>query len=249
MRADPPPPGEGEELRHEPSLHRAPSPASSSLDQHLHSRTANAPPPGFCVGAGPPALGSSGPVRRREGEGARDARSMTDPRALKPCGSKAARPRAGRVGLSARCCRLFGLQRRKTAVFPASRARCLRLAPWDPRWTDFSGAVSFSHWLGVQRLSTAVGLGRCERGRTLRTHLPSYPVARSRRAGTPRLGPPPSPCVGLPAATAPTRPDVSGAGPEGRGAHLRHRTSSRPRVSSALERALGGTGRTINIFL
>ncbi|MGE0036732.1 MAG: hypothetical protein AB7S93_13925 [Xanthobacteraceae bacterium] len=38
--------------------------------QHLHLlisilifQKANAPPPGFCVGAGPPALRSSGPVR------------------------------------------------------------------------------------------------------------------------------------------------------------------------------------------
>jgi hypothetical protein len=94
---------------------------------------------------------------------------MTDPRALKPCGFRAARPRAGRLGLSARCCRLFGLQRRKTAAFPASRARCLRLAPWDPRWTDFSGTVPFSHFSGSRTypplwdLTDANAVGRSER--------------------------------------------------------------------------------------
>jgi hypothetical protein len=176
------------------------------------------------VGAGPPALGRSSPVRLREGEGARDAGSMTDPRALKPCGSRAARPRAGRSGLSARCCRLFGLQRRKTAAFPASRARCLRLAPWDPRWSDFSGTVPFSHFSGSRTypplwdLADANAVGRCER------------ICRPipwRAAGAPGphgLGRRDGWCVPPAAATAPTGPDVSGTGPEGRGAHLRGRS-------------------------
>jgi hypothetical protein len=167
---------------------------------------------------------------------------MTDPRASKPCGSKAARPRAGRLGLSARCCRLFGLQRRKTAAFPASRARCLRLAPWDPRWSDFSGTVPFSQFSGSRTypplwdLAGANAVGRCER------------ICRPipwRAAGAPGphgLGRRDGWCVPPAAATAPTGPDVSGAGPEGRGAHLRLRTFSRPRVSSALERALVGRG-------
>jgi hypothetical protein len=213
------------------------------------SRIANAPPPGFCVGAGPPALGSSSPVRRREGEGARDAGSMTAPRALKPCGSRAARPRAGRLGLSARCCRLFGLQRRKTAAFPASRARCLRLAPWDPRWSDFSGTVPFSHFSGSRTypplwdLAGANAVGRCERiDRPIPWHTAGAPGPHGlgRRDGW---------CVPPAAATAPTGPDVSGAGPEGpRGASPPPHLQPSPRFERPRARPRG-TGRIVNIFL
>jgi len=48
-----------------------------------------------------------------------------------------------------------GFDNRWSAAFPASRARCLRLAPCDPRWTDFSEPLAPT---GVRRgLSTAVG--------------------------------------------------------------------------------------------
>jgi hypothetical protein len=71
----------------------------------------------------------------------------------------------------------------------ALRGVC-RLAPHDPRWADFSGAVPFSHLLGVQRLPTAVGVGQGVRVMTQQTPRPPYPVTRSRRARTTRLGPP-----------------------------------------------------------
>ena len=34
-----------------------------------------------------------------------------------------------------------GIQNRKSAISPASRARCLKPAPHDPRWTDLSGGL------------------------------------------------------------------------------------------------------------
>src|SRR5207247_5560615 len=90
----------------------------------------------FCEkGAGSALLPTSfplPPLPQKESEGARDAGVAKDPRTLAPRGTKATRPRTGPTrmtpGLTApKSCR------RKSAVSPASRARCLigllRMAP------------------------------------------------------------------------------------------------------------------------
>ena len=212
-------------------------------------RLANAPPPGFLAGAGSPVVCCS-ILALEEKEGARNAGVTLDPRASMPRGTKAARSRAGRLGLSARCCRLVGRQRRKSAVTSGVPRAVFEACSVGPPVDRLFRRRPLFPLLGVQRLSTAVGIGRCERGRTPRTHPPSYPVARSRRAGTPRLGPPRRM---VRATRHGHRTNLTGLprlGPADRdGASPPPPLRLSPR-SSALERApLVGTGRLFLIFL
>jgi hypothetical protein len=70
-------------------------------------------------------------------------------------GTPGSRKTHGPPRLAAR--RQSGCEIRKSAVSPASRARCLRLAPHDPRWAQFS-----THRFGLgQRLAVGTELRRC----------------------------------------------------------------------------------------
>ena len=77
-----------------------------------------------------------------------------------------------------------GCRNRKSAISPASRARCLKPAPHDPRWTDLSGDLACAS----PPLHRCGGLGCVRRvgSRAGRSH-PEPPVARGWRAGTVRL--------------------------------------------------------------
>ena len=140
-------------------------------------------------------------------------------------------------------------QRRKSAVtFGVPRAVFEACSVWPPVDRLFRRRPLFP-FLGVQRLSTAVGIGRCERSRTPRTHPPSYPVARSRRAGTARLGPPRRM---VRATRHGHRTNLTGlprSGPADRGGASPPPPLRPSPRSSALERALVGTGRSFLIFL
>lgn len=119
---------------------------------------------------------------------------------------------------------------RKSAGRPASRARCLRLAPGSPRWTDFSGTVSFSHFSKSSAypplwdLAGANAVGRRERTRRpipWRAAGAPGPYGLGRRDGW---------YVPPVMATAPTWPDVSGPAPQTVPAHLRRHLCGCPRV-------------------
>ena len=62
----------------------------------------------------------------------------------------------------------LGCRSRKSAISPASRARCLKPAPHDPRWTDLSGFRP--HRRGS--LSTASGASACLGGWHRRYDMP-----------------------------------------------------------------------------
>jgi hypothetical protein len=153
-------------------------------------------------------------------EGARDAGVATDPRTSAPHGAEATRWRTGPGSVNCR----------KSAGSPASRARCLRLAPRDPRWADLSGAAPFSGFRGSapthrSRDQTAPG------GRYRGTVLRRRPlVTRGWRAGTTRLGPPARAQRSAPTGHRPNRPDVSGPVPKPAPAHLRRHRPGRPRT-------------------
>jgi hypothetical protein len=99
-------------------------------------------------------------VRRRKVRAARDAGVLADPRAS-----------ASREAEAERC---FSIKRRsdcrnrKSAISPASRARCLKPAPHDPRWTYLSGFRP--HRRGS--LSTASGASTCLDGWHRRYDMP-----------------------------------------------------------------------------
>jgi hypothetical protein len=59
---------------------------------------------------------------------------------------------------------------RKSAISPASRARCLKPAPHDPRWTDLSGSAPLAD--RDQCLSTAAGASTCLGGWHRRYDMP-----------------------------------------------------------------------------
>jgi hypothetical protein len=92
---------------------------------------------------------------RKKSEGARDAGIPQDPRTSLPRGIEGARWRTGPL-----------VSNRKSAVPPASRARCLRLAPRDPRWADLSGFTPTHRFRVLQHLTVG------HRGTMLRRRTP-----------------------------------------------------------------------------
>ena len=122
-------------------------------------------------------------VARRKG--ARDAGSTRDPRARPPRGDQAGRYLSIRHRPEAVI--------RKSAISPASRTRCLRLAPKPPRWPDLSGALPFG-----PTPNHRCGLRRCGNGRHRSDrNVAKNPVTRDRRAGSLWLGPPGLGCTSL----------------------------------------------------
>ena len=106
-------------------------PSSSIADVHHPPRGAKRP--------------SCEPCAAGEGSAGRRVHAQASLRSLRKCltgpaGCGASRPRSGTALLDKAP---FDCRNRKSAMSPASRARCLKPAPHDPRWTDLSGA--FAH--------------------------------------------------------------------------------------------------------
>ncbi len=119
---------------------------------------------------------------------------------------------------------------------PAFRARCLRLAPRDPRWAYHFRPCSFRR----QGLSTASGTHDASGGRSRRTtRRRKSPVTRGRRIGTSRLGPPRRALRTPATATAPANPGLVGPfQPEEARRRISSAVSPPSPHLSALERAL-----------
>jgi hypothetical protein len=160
-----------------------------------------------------------------------------DPRALTPRGAKAARSRAGRLGLSARCCRPSPPApqvRRSSGVPRAVFEACSVKPPVDRRFQDFS------HFRALdEALPTAIGLtGPARVWRTSRNGRHVLSGAQPARRDP----------TGWAAATDgtchPPRPPhqprrASPVWPRSAMAHLHHRSATVPASERPRARALG----------
>ncbi len=122
-----------------------------------------------------------GKVRGRAGR-----RGLTDPRASACRHTEAERRSRPRPPSGSGSCR-------KSAVAPASRARCLRLAPHDPRWAEFSEPLRCCGLTGpTHRCGPSTAPGRWHGVTAL---PPRGPVSPTRGDGIVRLGPPEPGCA------------------------------------------------------
>jgi len=118
------------------------------------------------------------------------------PSYLPRCALEKVQGRAGRRGsenprtFAPRGTKVVRKQNRRFVFSPTSRARCLRLAPRNPRW-----AISFRlpwlarAWPSARKPNHRSGLDRCARRLALGAQRAPNPLAEP-SAGTSRLGPP-----------------------------------------------------------
>ena len=129
---------------------------------------------------------------------------------------------------------------------PAFRARCLRLAPQNPRWADLSGSASFES--SDRSLPTALGPSATLTRLASRFALPPRKPSGARLARRDFAAWAAARALRTPVATTAPAARLSPAGPKSPTPHLRRRLSAVPALERPRARPRSGRGG-VNMYL